>query len=154
MIYIIHFTQYLMARSWSLSRESRCPSWLLTSNMMGMVFGYFAANSSACFSITEPETIRRHTMGNHHHHTFLDNTSKNKMPVCPFVLVHHESTSPMEQQCNVKNNNSTPHQLHGNSTLFQHICLPSQFSSRDSSRSSAAWWLISVSLVFVCFTQI
>lgn len=63
MIYIIHFTQYLMARSWSLSRESRCPSWLLTSNMMGMVFGYFAANSSACFSITEPETIRQHMMG-------------------------------------------------------------------------------------------
>ena len=42
-----------MTRSWSLTRESRCPSWLLTSSVTGMVFGYLAASSSACFSSTD-----------------------------------------------------------------------------------------------------
>lgn len=42
-----------MTRSWSLTRESRCPSWLLTSSVTGMVFGYLAASSSACFNSTD-----------------------------------------------------------------------------------------------------
>lgn len=47
---------YLMTRSWSLTRDSRWPSWLVTSSMTGIVLGYFPASSSAWVNNTDAKT--------------------------------------------------------------------------------------------------